>query len=247
MSFLLPQATSTDVAALGADIAVLPVGSFEQHGPYLPLITDTVVACLIAERVARDYDLILLPPLTISCSHEHAAFPGTVSIRAQTLMTIVDDITASLQASGVKSLVLVNGHGGNYALRNSVQQATVSGPTMALFPGGGDWDRARHDADCKTSQHEDMHAGELEASLLLHGAPHLIRQGFAESDHEADDRSDLLVLGMGAYTSSGVIGRPSLGTADKGALILDSLSASFARLLEVLTDAKDRSAQDQAW
>jgi creatinine amidohydrolase len=109
---------------------------------------------------------------------------------------------------------------------------------MALFPGGDDWGRARRDSDCKTSQHEDMHAGELEASLLMHGAPHLVRPGFAESDHEADDHPDLLVLGMAAYTENGVIGRLSLGTTDKGALILESLSASFARLLDVLSPPK---------
>ncbi|GFJ93234.1 hypothetical protein Prum_068760 [Phytohabitans rumicis] len=103
MTFLLPTATSTDARIRGARVAILPVGSFEQHGEYLPLVTDTVVACLIAERLAADYRLFLLPPITISCSHEHARFAGTVSITARTLMAVIEDIDESLQASGSRT------------------------------------------------------------------------------------------------------------------------------------------------
>jgi creatinine amidohydrolase len=234
VTFLLPTAASTDVGARAARIAVLPVGSFEQHGEHLPLITDTVVACLVAGRVAADYDLFLLPPITISCSHEHAAFAGTVSISARTLMAVVEDIDESLRASGTERLVIVNGHGGNYALRNVVQQSTTVRPRMALFPASEDWTAARADAGCKTGSHEDMHGGELEVSLLLHGAPQLLREGYKTADHEANERPDLLTIGMSAYTASGIIGRPSLGSAEKGAAVLESLSQSFARVHELL-------------
>ncbi|GAA4727383.1 creatininase family protein [Phytohabitans rumicis] len=234
MTFLLPTATSTDARIRGARVAILPVGSFEQHGEYLPLVTDTVVACLIAERLAADYRLFLLPPITISCSHEHARFAGTVSITARTLMAVIEDIDESLQASGVENLVIVNGHGGNYALRNVVQQATTVRPRMALFPASEDWNTARADAGCKTGSHEDMHGGEIEVSLLLHGAPQLLREGYQTADHEANDRPDLLTVGMRGYTASGIIGRPSLGSAEKGAAVLDSLSRSFARVHKLL-------------
>jgi creatinine amidohydrolase len=110
---LLPTATSEDEARRAARIAVLPVGSFEQHGGHLPLVTDTVVACAIAARLAAAYDLFLLPPVTMSCSHEHSSWPGTVSISHTTLTAVVTDVYAPLQRSGVKRLVLVNGHGGN--------------------------------------------------------------------------------------------------------------------------------------
>jgi creatinine amidohydrolase len=235
VSFLLPTATSTDARARAARTAVLPVGSFEQHGEYLPLITDTVVACLVAGRIAEDYPLLLLPPITVSCSHEHAGFAGTVSISARTLMAVVEDVDESLRSAGVQNLVIVNGHGGNYSLRNVVQQATTGRARMALFPAAEDWNTARADAGCKTSAHEDMHGGELEVSLLLlHGAPQLLREGYDTADHEANDRPDLLTVGMREYTSSGIIGRPSLGSADKGAALLDSLSRSFARVHRLL-------------
>ena len=77
---LITMATAKDEADRDASIALLPVGSFEQHGDYLPLATDTIVACVIAQELAKTYPVMVLPPITVSCSHEHAAWRGTVSI-----------------------------------------------------------------------------------------------------------------------------------------------------------------------
>jgi creatinine amidohydrolase len=234
MRMLITEATSTDIAALRPTVAVLPVGSFEQHGGVLPLSTDTIVACLIAERIATDYSLFLLPPVTISCSHEHAGFPGTISISAQTLTAVITDIRASLAASGIAKLVIVNGHGGNYVLSNLVQEANVGEACVTLFPGRAEWQRARDDAGLSTTISEDMHAGELETSLLLHATPTLVSPDRVAADHLATERPHLLVTGMRGYTESGVIGRPSLGTAAKGRTLLDSLAKSFADQLRLL-------------
>ncbi len=126
MDSLVTTATTDDIRALSARVAVLPVGSFEQHGDFLPLTTDTLIASAIARRIADDYSLFLLPPITFSCSHEHTAYPGTVSISARTLIAMIDDIATSLRASGVDRLVIVNGHGGNYVLSNIVQEANTT-------------------------------------------------------------------------------------------------------------------------
>src|SRR5258708_6405476 len=104
---LITTATSPDETARAARVAVLPVGSFEQHGDPLPLVTDTVVACAIARALASTYDLFLLPPVMISCSHEHADWRGTVSIRSATLAAIITDVADSLDQAGVGHLVLV--------------------------------------------------------------------------------------------------------------------------------------------
>ncbi|MER8100449.1 creatininase family protein [Kitasatospora sp. NPDC094016] len=234
MDALITAATSADERRRGAKIAVLPVGSFEQHGDHLPLTTDTVVAGLIAQRIAADYGLFLLPPITVSCSHEHAHLPGTVSISAATLYAVVNDIWKSLQASGVPGLLIVNGHGGNYVLSNVVQEANTSGPRVALFPVREDWHQAREAAGLVSSGAEDMHGDELEVSLLLHGAPELIRDGIERDDHSAPERPHLLTLGMAGYTKNGVIGQPSLGTSAKGRALLDSLSRSAAAHLSIL-------------
>ncbi|MFJ3982137.1 creatininase family protein [Streptomyces fungicidicus] len=238
---LLPADTTEDVRNRGAgvsrQIAVLPVGSFEQHGPYLPLSTDTLVACAIARATADVHPVHLLPPVTISCSHEHAAWPGTVSLSSVTLHAVIRDVADSLRRSGVDTLVLVNGHGGNYVLGNAVQESSARGERMALFPAAEDWETARVRAGVATSLLTDMHAGEIETSILLHTHPELLRPGYETSDHIADDRRHLLTSGMSAYTDSGVIGRPSLASAEKGKKLLESLTDSFAPYFSLLTGA----------
>ncbi len=228
---MLPLSTTEDERGRAAEVAVLPIGSFEQHGAFLPLTTDTVVATTITGAISAAHPVLHLPPITISCSHEHAAWPGTVSISATTLSAVVRDVADSLHLAGVRMLVLVNGHGGNYVLSNVVQEA---GGRMALFPSAEAWARARSAAGILTSGDGDMHAGELETSLLLHAHPDLVRPGYASSDHSADDREHLLTLGLAAYTESGVVGRPSLASAEKGRDVLASLVGSFGEMLSVL-------------
>ncbi|MFJ2028215.1 creatininase family protein [Streptosporangium sp. NPDC087985] len=235
MTPLLPTATTTEERQRNAQVAILPVGSFEQHGDYLPLSTDTIVATLIARQIAGAYPVLLLPPVTISCSHEHSAWPGTVSISARTLHAIVTDVYDSVTRSGPAALVVVNGHGGNYVLSNVVQEGNAEGRSMALFPSREDWNEARAAAQLTSSMHEDMHAGELETSLLLHACPEVIRPGYHSADWTANDRRHLLTKGMQAYTTSGVIGRPSLATAEKGKALLDSLASSFGDVLDLFT------------
>ncbi|MEU0360225.1 creatininase family protein [Streptomyces cyaneofuscatus] len=236
---LLPLHTTEDAGASRADIALLPIGSFEQHGPHLPLITDTLIACAVAREVSAAYTVHRLPPLTFSCSHEHSAWPGTVSISAPTLVSMVHDIVESLRCSGVRNLVLVNGHGGNYVLRNVVQESVGTGTRMVLFPGPADWSTARERAGVETTSHSDMHAGEMETSILLHEHPELVRDGYMASDFLADERKHLLTLGLRPYTESGVVGRPSLASAAKGKELLAGLVDSFGEYLSLLT--ADRS------
>ncbi len=224
------------VAELDAPAAVLPIGSYEQHGPALPLATDNLVACLIAERICRDYGLLSLPPITISCSHEHSGFAGTVSISSRTLVSIVEDILESLRSSGMEKLVIVNAHGGNHVLGNVAQEANRRGRRLAVFPGSADWHDARRNADLATNAHDDMHAGELETSILLYGAPAFVRPDYGAYDHDGGDRALFDVMGMAGYTESGVIGFPSLATAEKGKALLDSLSRSFDRHLKALRE-----------
>ncbi len=232
MTPLLPTHTSAD--ARGHTVAVLPVGSFEQHGAFLPLATDTLIAMTIASSVAEAYPVLLLPPITISCSHEHAAWPGTVSISAPTLYAIVRDVADSLRHSGIRKLVLINGHGGNYVLGNVVQEASARGERMALFPTEVDWLAARAAGGVETGPETDMHAGELETSLLLHAHPSVVPADHARHDERADDRNRMLTFGLGPYTESGVVGHPSLASAEKGKAALANLVDTFADVLSAL-------------
>ena len=232
MNHLMPTRTATETEARGLVHAVLPIGSFEQHGHHLPLTTDTLVAGAITQELETAYrGVFALPPVTISCSHEHQAWRPTVSLSARTLASIVNDVYDSVARSGLRSLTVVSGHGGNYVLSNVVQEAGAAGRKMALFPTKDDWKDARRAAGMATSDHEDMHAGELETSVVLYACPELVRDGWQEADCTIDDRRDLLTTGMRAYTPSGVIGKPSEATAEKGKAVLDSLTGSFARLI----------------
>ena len=179
---------------------------------------------------------MLLPVLTLGCSHEHADFAGTVSIRASTLNAIINDVADSLAHSGINRVVIVNAHGGNYVLSNAVQEGNATGRRMALFPQGPEWDEARTEAGLETSNHDDMHAGEAETSILLHRFPEVVRDSYTSGDHLVEDRRYLLTTGIRPYAPEGVIGRPSLASARKGDDLLRSFSRMFKQHLAVLRD-----------
>lgn len=239
---VLPTTTGPEEGEHGARVALLPVGSLEQHGAHLPLTTDTVVACALARELHRAHPVRLLPPITFGCSHEHAAWPGTVSVSARTLDALVTDIAASLAPV---RLAVINGHGGNHVLANTAQ---ASSGTVALFPGPHEWEAVRTEAGLATDNDTDMHAGELETSVLLHVAPHLVRPGHAEADHTTGPRDHMAVLGLAPYSPSGVVGRPSLARADKGRAVLAALTRRFAGHLDALTGraAADRDSDRTA-
>ena len=103
-----------------------------------------------------------------------------------------------------------------------------------MYPAKDDWKDARRSAGLTSTDHEDMHAGELETSILLHISPELVRTGYQSADWVAGDRRHLLTAGIQKYTDSGVIGRPSLASAEKGEELLHSLTRSFASVLGLL-------------
>lgn len=232
---LFPTETAADDVIKSARVAILPVGSFEQHGEYLPLITDTIVACAISRAIADVYPVALLPPITVSCSHEHSAWRGTASISARTLYSLVTDVHESISRSGLQILVVVNGHGGNYVLSNVVQEANAVDRKMALFPARDNWQTARNAAGLVSTMHEDMHGGEAETSILLHSSPELVHEGYRTRDHIANDRRHMLTVGVHAYTPHGIIGRPSLATPEKGKAMLDSLAQEFRDIFDLFS------------
>lgn len=217
--------TSEEIKNLKPKVAILPIGSFEQHGYHLPMTTDTLIAEAISKSICELRNILLLPPITITCSQEHNGFYGNAFISSKTLSNIIIDIVDSLKFSEINALVLVNGHGGNYILRNITQELNALGKKILLFPTAEHWKQALLYASIKTSLHEDMHAGEIETSILLHLYPDFIRKD-KMIDELASDRSFLHFLGMKGYTKSGVIGVPSLANKTKGKLLLESLSKS---------------------
>ena len=234
----MPTTTTVD-SRTRAPVALLPIGSFEQHGPYLPLVTDTLIATAIADSISRQHNVFQLPALAFGCSHEHSEFSGTVSIGATTLNSIVTDLLDALNSQGTQGLVIVNAHGGNYVLSNAVQEANTKGVIrVGLFPSRADWTEARGAASITSTNHDDMHAGELETSILLATHPGQVVEGWQGADHSAPDRRHLATLGMSAYTDTGVIGYPSLASAEKGQAVLDHLGKAAGDLIKLLSEPR---------
>ncbi|WP_235616771.1 creatininase family protein [Mycobacterium montefiorense] len=215
------------------------MGSFEQHGPYLPLVADTLIASVISKSITNQHNAFQLPALAFGCSHEHSDFPGTVSISAATLSSIVGDVIESLTSQGTRGLLIVNAHGGNYVLSNVVQEANALGQIrVGLFPTRDDWTEARQAAGISSTNHDDMHAGELETSILLASHPDYVRNGWLTADHSAPDRRHLTTVGMSAYTDSGVIGYPSRASAEKGRVVIDHLGKAAGDLIALLVEPR---------
>jgi creatinine amidohydrolase len=105
---------------------------------------------------------------------------------------------------------------------------------MSLFPQGREWQRAHDRAALVSDAHGDMHAGELETSILLHAEPSLVRPGHETADHDGGERPYLLTQGMRGYTKTGFIGLPSQATAEKGIRFLANLVAQITTHMEAL-------------
>jgi len=245
----LPRATWTDVRDAGADRAVLPVGSTEQHGPHAPLGTDTLHAESVARAGAERHDepVLVAPPVPVGVAEEHRAFDGTLWVAPDTLRAYVGDVLASLRrGAGVDRVVVVNGHGGNVAaLREATARATRGdGPYTVPFTW---FDSVDADAAAAATDHERVemgHGGPLETALLRHTHPDLVRE-----DRTAAARDDgaarwgewvagvNLAYDSDEFTESGAVGDPTTGSAALGAALLD---AAAAALDEVLTAVGER-------
>ena len=223
--------TCYQIAARKPRFAVIPIGSFEQHGKHLPVTTDTLIAGLIGKSVCDQAGGLLVSPITVSCSHEHAGFPASLSISTTTFVAALKDLIASIDAQQIPLTVLINAHGGNYAAANVAQESNVVRPHVFLCPTRQHWQAAMLEAGIESSISEDMHGGEVETSLLLHAMPEVVQTDLIE-DWEAPSRPLLTLYGMSHYTKSGVIGFPSRATPQKGERLLRSITGEICKNIE---------------
>ncbi len=220
---ILNTDTCYDIAARKPRFAVVPIGSYEQHGKHLPVTTDTLIASLIGKSVCDSYKGLLVSPITITCSHEHAGFPACLSISAETLIHVLKDLVTSIEANGILLTVLINGHGGNYVIGNIAQELNMSKPRVLMCPARQHWEVAMAHAGVENTVSADMHGGELETSILMHAMPEVVKVDRIE-DCEATNRPLLTLYGMRHYTQHGIIGFPSKATPKKGELLLAGLT-----------------------
>jgi creatinine amidohydrolase/Fe(II)-dependent formamide hydrolase-like protein len=226
------------------DVALLPVGAIEQHGPHLPLDTDAFDADYLARRVAEacsDPKPLVLASISYGVSYHHADFTGTVSISNDTLAKLVYEIGMSVSRNGVKKLVIINGHGGNSPALNYAAQMINRDARIFVCVDTGE----TSDVDIYriVETPNDVHAGEIETSTGLAVRPHLVRMEQAKkqipkfSSRYLDFTSKRGVLWY-AYTRkispSGVMGDPTRASADKGKKIWEIMIAHLVSLVEDL-------------
>ena len=213
---------------------ILPIGSLEQHGPHLPLSTDTTIADYIAKQVAgRCTDTFLMPPLQLGCSSEHLGFPGTISLRPETLSKIILDICESLLQSKFKGIYIVNGHGGNKApLDAAMAQVKQIHPEMGLYSFTIiDIVKGKFDQIRKSGRRFVGHADEIETSMMLVIQPETVEMSKAIREKPllppglSFESEDLAKISFGwtakELTKTGVMGDPQVANADTGRILLD--------------------------
>lgn len=226
------------------DIALLPVGSVEQHGPHLPLDTDAFDANYLARRIAEacsDPKPLVLPNISYGVSYHHDEFKGTVSISNDTLAKLVYDIGISVSRNGIKKLVIINGHGGNSPALNYAAQMINRDAHIFVCVDTGETSDVDIDALVETPN--DVHAGEIETSTSLAIRPHLVKMDQAPrevpefSSRYLDFTSKRGVLWY-AYTRkislSGVMGDPTKASAEKGKKIWEMMITHLVALVEDL-------------
>ncbi|MBX7432083.1 mycofactocin biosynthesis peptidyl-dipeptidase MftE [Mycobacterium sp. Y57] len=211
---------------------VIPVGSTEQHGPHLPLDTDTRIATAVADALveglrAVDDRYLTGPAIAYGASGEHEAFAGTVSIGTPVLAKLLVEFARSA-CRWAGRLVFVNGHGGNVeALRQAVALLRYEGRDAG-------W------CSCTVSN-ADAHAGHTETSVLLHISPALVRADRRVPGNRAplsELMPDMIRGGVAAVSSLGVLGDPTTATAEEGRKI-------FAEMVDACVNRVSRWAPDQ--
>ncbi|MEO1751267.1 creatininase family protein [Thiofaba sp. EF100] len=224
-----------DIAALppaGIDMAILPVGATEQHGPHLPVGVDTLSAVAVAEGASTLTGIPVLPALSYGCSLGHSTqWAGTLSLRPETLSRMVLEIAEWVHAAGFRRLLLLNGHVTNWApLRCALENIRHDIPTMRISLRSL-WDIS---TEVRRQYHQDaenFHANCAETSLMLALHPELVRMDKAVDE---PDRS------AGCFFSyrvdqeclHGVVGQPSRASATEGRELLERCVRSLAAQLE---------------
>ncbi len=207
-------------------ILVVPIGSCEQHGPHLPLDTDTRIAVALGESLAiRRDDIAVAPPITYGSSGEHAGFPGTLSIGQDALEVVLVELVRS--ADEFRGVILVNGHGGN-AEPVARAAATMADEGRRALP----WAPRLADGDA--------HAGRTETSLLLALDPTVVRLDRAVSGVTVPISELLTTLrtsGVRSVAPNGVLGDPTGASAAEGSRLLETLGQDLAGAVARWIDA----------
>ncbi|WP_277553472.1 creatininase family protein [Halobaculum limi] len=241
---LLHEETTTSAGEAFDDeveVAILPTGSVEQHGPALPLGTDFLAAEAVARGVDRD-DAVVLPTVPVGVSAHHRQFDGTLWAEPETFEDYVGEICASVASHGVRKLVICNGHGGNSdALQRAARR--LRGDHIAYAAPWNWWSSLDGLDEDLFDQSGIGHADAMETSMVAHVASELVREGLlADAEASAADSWGKTVHGAEVgfdtadFSESGAVGAPTQGTAEKGQKLFAQATSELDALVGWLAD-----------
>ena len=246
-SIRLEELTSPEIREAiesGYDTIVIALGSNEQHGPCLPVATDTIIGDELAEAVARKIGNALKgPTVNMGCSEHHMRFPGTITLRKETFQSVVKDICSSVSRHGFKTIVFLPSHGGNFGplaeieveLRDSTPGVRVIAYTDLIGFAGV---MAGTAASLGVSMEESgAHAGEAEVSLMMHVRGGLVRRDRIPSAEgymgvfDSEVTSRIFEEGIGALSPIGVLGSPTKAEKGHGEKYLSDLTSAIVEYI----------------
>lgn len=243
------ELTTEDLARrdMGQAIAVLPVAAIEQHGPHLPLATDTLIAegylAQVRDHAPPDLDVLLLPVQPVGKSDEHDSFPGTLSLDTGTALAAWTGIGAAVHRAGCRKLVIVTSHGGNSGLIDLVAGELRARFRMVAITTS--WARLGYPEGLFPADEiaHGIHAGGIETALMLALRPDLVRADriadfpprtramARDFTHLRAGRPAAFAWKAGDLHPSGAMGDARLGTAEAGRAALDYGARAFLALL----------------
>jgi len=208
-------------------VAIIPVGSIEQHGPHLPVSTDSDIVSEVTKRIAEKNGYMLLPTLNYGVSFEHAPF-FNLSIRESTLRTVLTDLCVSLLSNNIKTVFIINGHHGNLKpIKNlDVKLKKISKNKLRVFPLSY-WHFMQRDFD---------HAGFVETSLMLAISKN-VKMKLAKKGITTDKMTKQEIVKLGKLanqsfpkaTKNGIWGDPRKATKKQGEMILDEIIKNLGK------------------
>lgn len=235
------ESNINDIVARDPELAIIPLASIEQHGPHLPVGTDWYIANALGRGVAERTGGYLLPSLPISTCKEHMGKKGSVWMDPDVFYSMMNSIFKSLQTQGFKKVATIQCHGGIFVMPPLVRQinATLNPEFMAVNVDVCNAFGAM-EKEGLTETATELHAGEIETSLILHIAPETVQMDKAVDFVPTSPRSFLNYGSIFRASPSGVWGDATKGTAEKGKklleraveLITQEINASFAFMEE---------------